>query len=59
MLIAYIAIVIGVLLITNTIIYTIITSKMWRKRIYLPLICIILDLGILLIAVGGYFLLRG
>ena len=59
MLIAYIAIVIGVLLITNTIIYTIITNKMWRKRIYLPLICIILDLGILLIAVGGYFLLRG
>lgn len=59
MLIAYIAIVIGVLLITNTIIYTIITSKMWRKRIYLPPICIIFDLGILLIAVGGYFLLRG
>lgn len=59
MLITYIAIVIGVLLITNTIIYTIITSKMWRKRIYLPLICIILDLGILLIAVGGYFLLHG
>ena len=59
MLIAYIAIVIGVLLITNTITYTIITSKMWRKHIYLPLICIILDSGILLIAVGGYFLLRG
>lgn len=59
MLIAYIAIVIGVLLIINTITYTIITSKMWRKRIYLSLICIILDLGILLIAVGGYFLLRG
>ena len=59
MLIAYIAIVIGVLLITNTIIYTIIISKMWRKRIYLPVICIILDLGILLIAVGSYSLLRG
>lgn len=59
MLIAYIAVVIGILLVVDTIIYTIITSKMWRKRIYLPLVCIILDLGILLIAVGGYFLLRG